>query len=218
MIYCIAMTALATFVATLALVGVLTLFLDTLGAGALSAIHDFGYFFIFALIVALIVLLGYFTFRLLQYMQKSFNEAIEKQKQEYLTQLDNLIQEKQEQLQLTQTQLSFYQDELNQIDNLQNKANAILKNLLLNSYDCITSKERLIEALHERKSKDINIALSRNTISEKGALKAQKKFNQLLQQVQDTITQEKQAFALLTNNLQNTIKQLQKQISEVKNE
>jgi len=218
MIYCIAITALATFFITLMVVGIFTLFLNTLGVGALKAIYDFGYYFIDALIAAAIIAIGYFTFRLLQYMQKSFDEAIEKQKQERLAQLDELIRQKQEQLQLTQTQLSLYQDELEQIDDLQEQANAILKDLLLNSYNCIAAKERLIEALHERKSKDINIALSRNTISKKGAERALRKFNQLLQQVENTITQEKQTFALIANNFNKTIKQLQKQICEVKNE
>ncbi len=204
------MTALATFFATLSIIGVLTLFFNTLGVGALSAVRDFG----FLLVVVAIMILAYIAFRFLQYMQQVFDKAIQNQKQEQLMLLEKLNNEILE----TQTKLNYYRNELNQITNLQKKVDIILQDILKDSYDCIAAKQKLIEALRERKSKDIANALMKKTISEKGALKAQRKFNELLYRIEDIISREKYFFDLFASNLNETIKQLQKQISEVKNE
>ncbi len=220
MMYCIAITFVITFILTYFLVGVITISSgwDALKAGALSAVHDFGWLLVFTAISAAIILLALFAYWLAKYAKRSLDEAAEKQRKERIEQLDILIQHKQQQAQEVQAKLSYYQSELKKINNLQDKINAINKELLTNSYNFIASQERLIEALRERKSKDVDAALMKNTMSKRGAARAQKKFTELLQQTQNTITQEKQVLMLIAGNMHDTIEQLINQINEVKNE
>ncbi len=219
MIYCIVITFIATFIVTWFLIGIITLSSGwgALKAGALSAISQLTEFIVITLIVIALVALAALVYFLIKSAKQSFDEAAENQRQERIAQLDNFIQEKQQQAQEAQAKLNYYQSELNQISNLQDKINAILKDLLSNSYNFIASKENLIEALRERKSKDIDIALSRNTISKKGAERAKRQFEKLIDEVENTIIQEKQVLMLIAGNIHDTIEQLIKQItSEVK--
>ncbi len=133
-----------------------------------------------------------------------------KQKEEHITELDKINQEILE----PQTKLNGYQNKLNQITDLQDKIATIFKDLIENNYRAIITKEKLIDALRHKKGKELENSLKYNSISEKGAQRAQKRFEKLLYNIQNAITQEKELFSLLTGGAQETINQFIEQLQE----
>jgi len=80
------------------------------------------------------------------------------------------------------------------------------------SYSFIVSKENLIEALRQKRAKQIENALERGVMTEKSAERAKKKFNRLLDEIKRSIEQEEKLFKTLVGEENKALKQLFKQI------
>ena len=225
MLKCIFWTALATWF-VLGMYSVFTTYgfsFNYIGAIFTSA---FGYAseylgfilgFVFDLVV--LILIGFVVYLIMRYSKRITDEKIEEKKQQQLKQLqeledeyNKLAEQKKQEIQQLEAKLKQYKDTLNEISNLQDKIGTLFGRLINESYNFVISKEKLIEALRQRRAKQLETAIKQGTMTEKSAERARKKFNKLLEKAESSINQEKKLFNLLVGEKLETIEQLLNQI------
>ncbi len=221
MFWCIFWTALATWF-FLGMYSVFTTYsfsFDYIGKIFVLAFAYISEFFGYAVGSAIFILFGFLVYLFILYSKQIVDEKIEEKKQEQEEQLQELEEEynrlaeqKKQEIQQLEVKLNKYKNTLNKVENLQDKIDALFGRLIVESYNFIVSKEKLIEALRQRRAKQIEAALKRGDMTEKSAERARKNFNKLLEKVENSIEQEKELFDLLVGEKWEAIKQLFNQI------
>lgn len=129
-------------------------------------------------------------------------------KQELEDKYNALMQEKEHELQELDNKLKRYAETIDDIEEIRNATKTLFDMLLLNCNKFITSKTALLEALRSKKAKHLDDAVKHMRISEKGAQKAFKKFNKVLEEAKLYIEQEEKAFNRFLNDKDVLIKRI----------
>ena len=221
MLKCIFWTAIATWF-FLGMYSVFTTYsfsFNYIGAIFASAFGVISVFFGLVAGIAVVILVGFLIYLFIHYSKQIVDEKIEEKKQEQEKQLQELKEEynrlaeqKKQEIQQLEVKLNKYKDTLNKVENLQDLVSTLFGRLIVESYNFIVSKEKLIEALRQRRAKQIEAALKQGTMTEKSAERARKKFDKLLETVENSIEQEKELFDLLVGEKWEAIEQLFNQI------
>ena len=221
MVWCILLTALATWF-LLGMYSVFTTYsfsFNYIGKIFVLAFVYISGFFGYAAGIAVIILVGFLVYLFIRYSKQIVDEKIEEKKQEQEKQLQELEEEynrlaeqKKQEIQQLEAKLKQYKDTLSEVEHLQDKIGTLFRKLIRESYSFIVSKERLIEALRQKRAKQLETALKQGDMTEKSADRARKKFNRLLDEVENSIKQEKELFDLLVGEKWEAIEQLFNQI------
>jgi len=184
------------FIIALFVAGILTL---------MDAEKIFAQNFLFAtetvVFIAFLGAVAYALYLYKQYADKKFGE---------------IIASKEEHIQALQDEIRRYQSKLDEIGNLKDRIFSALHSLIQETFKCINSKQSLLDALRYKKGKELTEAIRRNTITEKGAQHARKKFDKLIDDLHDKIIEENSAFSFALLNAHNTVEEFIQKIKNAK--
>ena len=216
MVWCILLTALATWL----LFGIYSIatthtFSNISDIFVLSFAYFFHYFG-YAVGLAIFILLGFTVYLTIDYIKQTQNEKIEQKKQEIEDEIwklegeyDALKKEKEHEIDELRLKIGQYLNTLNEINDIQDKTGLIFEKMIRSSYNFIISKEKLLDALRSKRAKQLETALKRGIITKKGAERARKKFNNLLNDTENLIKQEEKTFSVLVGNTEELLKKLE---------
>ena len=220
MLWCIFWTAIATWF-FLGMYSVFTTYsfsFNYIGAIFASAFGVISAFFGLVAGIAVIILFGFLVYLFIRYGKQIVDEKIEQKKQEIEDEIwklegeyNALKKEKEHEIDELRLKIGRYLNTLNEINDIQDKAGLIFEKMIRSSYNFIISKEKLLDALRSKRAKQLETALKRGIITKKGAERARKKFNSLLNDTENLIKQEEKTFSILVGNTEeilNKIKQI----------
>ncbi len=116
------------------------------------------------------------------------------------------IANKEKELEQLQEKINDYQSRLDKIGNLQNAITESLQVLITINYKILYSKEVVIDALRHKKGKELENSLKHGSISEKGAQRVQKRFTKILENIDEQIQKNHEAFQLILGDAYDSIK------------
>jgi len=128
------------------------------------------------------------------YVKNGIYGYYEAKKQELENTYNALKADKEQELKELERKIEQYIKTNEDIDAIKQSTEILFNEVLNKCYRYISTKETLIEELKIKKGKQLNFSLKNNMISEKGAAKAMKKFEKMLDEVKALIEQEKEGF------------------------
>ena len=131
--------------------------------------------------------------------------------------LDEEIKEQEEELRKLKSKIDKYAKDVEEIDRIQTKGYSFMQSLFGQIYNFIVSKEKLLDALRNSNNRRLDVAIRKGTISLKGAERAQKKFEKILDELRQEIAKEKDIYNSITGDADRLFQQIEKSEEIYKN-
>lgn len=174
-----------------------------------STVIELSQYFAWSIVIVFSIGIVWFGIEIYFYAKNRVYGYYETKKQELEDKYSTLMQEKEQELQELKNKIRLYAETVEDIKEIKNATKILFDTILLDCHKFIVSKEALLEALRNKKAKHLDEAVGRLQISPKGAQKAFKKFDKILDEVKLYIEQEEKAFNLLLNDKDVLIKRIE---------
>ena len=230
MLWCILITAIATWF-VLGMYSVFTTYsfsFDYIGRIFVLAFAYTSGFLGYAAGIAILALLGFLAYLFIRYSKQIADKKIKEKRQklenEYNTKKQELEQEysllkerKEKELQQLQQKIRQHIKTEKDIENLKQAIEVLFNEILFKCRDFVLTNESLIEALRAKYIKQLKTALKNGVMNEKEVKKKTKKFEKLLEDVENVIEKEMlnyNSFIIKTSDLLKIVEEVRKEYAK----
>jgi len=155
-----------------------------------ATVLELSKYFAFATVVVLFGLLVWLGVETFFFVREKIHKHYEQKRQELEAEYNTKRQEKEQELQQLQKQIERYAKTKEDFDEIAKSVYILFNDLLSECEHFITYKYTLIDVLRNKKGKYLDVAVQKGTISPKGAEKAKKRFERILDELKLKIEKE----------------------------